>query len=91
MSALYRTQPAKVTSLSSVTDIGLPRTAPEETVDLTLQFLNDNKHLVAPLTPADESKLKTKLYTWVLLLALVIELMLYVNLRTVYILKYAIY
>jgi hypothetical protein len=70
---------AKVTKSSSVTETELPRTAPEKTVDLTLLFLNDNKHLVAPPTAEDEAKLKKKLYLWVVLLTLVIKLMLYVT------------
>ena len=82
MSVSHTTSSAKVTDSSTVTETELPRTATEKSVDLTLRFLNENQHLVKPMTPEDEVKLKRKLYLWVVLLALVIELMLYVRTST---------
>lgn len=81
MFGAHNTASVKDQNSLSVTETELPRMALEKSVDLTLRFLNDHKHLVAPMTAEDESKLKRKLYLWVVLLALVIELMLYVNTR----------
>ena len=79
MSVSHAASSAKVTDSSTVTENELPSTASEKSVDLTLRFLNENQHLVAPMTAQDEAKLKKKLYLWVVLLALIIELMLYVR------------
>ena len=89
MSGPHTNPSAKVTDSSSVTETELPTTAQERSVDLTFRFLNDNKHLVAPPTAGDEAKLKRKLYLWVVLLALVIELMLYVTTDIIHAYKYA--
>lgn len=91
MSGPHNAPSLEAPGCSSVTETEPPSIATEKTVDLTLRFLNENKHLVEPPTAEDEAKLKKKLYLWVVLLALVIELMLYVNTIMGHDLVYAIY
>lgn len=88
MSGPHKASSLKAPGPSSVTETELPAIATEKTVDLTLRFLNENKHLVEPPTAEDEAKLKKKLYLWVVLLALVIELVLYVSRLTSWSMRY---
>ena len=51
----------------------------EKEADVTVSFLRKHEHLVEPLTPEKEAKLKRKLYGYVVVLAMVIDLVLYVR------------
>ncbi|RDW74824.1 MFS transporter-9 [Coleophoma cylindrospora] len=54
----------------------------EKYADVTLLFLQQHEHNVGPLTPEKEKKLKRKLYCYVVLLAIVIDLILYIDKAT---------
>ena len=69
--------PEKNRISSSITE--MPKNTLDKHTDVVLRFLEVNKHLVAPLTAPEEARLKKKLYLWVVLLAVLIELMLYVR------------